>query len=341
MARHHLVPQMYLRNFADDANRLTMVARNDLARALTVTVNNACNEVGFYTIPTEDIEPHARTGHDPEALEKTLSVLEGTAVPIIDKIVATKTLPSLDDQTHQQGLDAPWDRYNLAFFVAIQLTRTWAFRRDLKELIDHSVQRRKEAFTTDKRVAKYLARQGMPTRPQDIQAFRERLIGPNGPKLDFGDSRTIQAAAYFAVEYGLPELFERTWRLRVFDDPVLLTSDAPVALRTAGPAGTLTPGVANAEAIYWPIDRNHLLTFELPAGGPDRVDLHANPGRARLVNQLVASQSERWIFHHPDDRPLDGLELRPRSELVEETVRVVEGPEEIRVTKRLARRQPS
>lgn len=262
-------------------------------------------------------------------------------MPIIDKIVTTKTLPSLDDQVLQQGIEAPWDRYNLAFFVALQLTRTWAFRRELTELIDHSVERRKREFTTDERVEAHLARLGLPTRPKDIQAFRARLLGPNGPKLDYGNSRMIQAAVYFAVEHGLPELFKRTWHLRVFDESVLLTSDAPVALRTAGPPGSLMPGVANAQVIYWPIDRSHLLAFELPAGGADSVSHHANTGRARLVNRLVAGQAERWIFHHPEDRPLEGLELPDRQELVEETVRVVESSDEIRVTKRVARRQPA
>lgn len=72
MDRHHLVPQMYLRNFADASSKLTMVAGGDLTRSHTVTVKNACNEAGFYTIPTEDIEPYARAGHDPDALEKRL-----------------------------------------------------------------------------------------------------------------------------------------------------------------------------------------------------------------------------------------------------------------------------
>lgn len=330
---------MYLRNFADESNKLTMVARDDLSRTHTVTVNNACNEAGFYTIPTEDLEPHARPGHDPGALEKTLANLEGTTVPIIDQIVTTRTLPSLDDRTLEQGLDAPWDRYNLAFFVALQMTRTWAFRRDLNEFIDLGARLHTNVLTTDDRIAKFLARSGKPFRAQDIEAFRERLLGPNRPKLRFGDSRITQVAVEFAVEYGLPELFGRTWHLRVFDDPVLLTSDAPVTLRTAGPPGTLAPGVVNASAIYWPIDRRHLLAFELSNRVTDRVDIHADPRRAHMVNRLVAAQAERWIFHHPADRPLDGLDLPPRPQLAEETVHVVAGRGEVRVTKRVGRVQ--
>jgi hypothetical protein len=170
---------MYLRLYADASKKLTMVARDDLTRAHTVTVNNACNEAGYYRIPAEDIEPYARAGHDPDALEKVLATVEGTTVPVIDKLIATNTAPSLDDLSTREGLEAPWDRYQLALFVALQMTRTWAFRRDLKELVDYSVQKRKEQFTTDDRIAKHLARLGKPIRPQDIETFRERSDTPD------------------------------------------------------------------------------------------------------------------------------------------------------------------
>lgn len=332
---------MYLRLYADASKKLTMVARDDLTRAHTVTVNNACNETGYYTIPAEDIEPYARAGHDPDALEKVLATVEGTTVPVVDKLIATNTAPSLADLSTREGLEAPWDRYQLALFVALQMTRTWAFRRDLKELVDYWVQKRKELFTTDDRIAKHLARLGKPTRPQDIDSFRERLLGPAGPKLDFGDSRSIQAAVQFAIENTQPELFERRWHLRVFDEPVLLTSDAPVATRLAGPPGTPVPGVATAQAIYWPIGRRHLLSFErIRRGEPtaDKVTLGADPARGRVANRLIASQAEKWIFHHPEDHPLDGVEPLERPPLTEETVRVMESPDEIRVTTCVLRR---
>lgn len=343
MDRHHLVPQMYLRLFADASKKLTMIDRANLDREHKVTVNNACNEVGFYTIPTDDIEPYARDGHDPDALEKTLSTIEGTTVPVIEKLITTNTVPGLSDMVVRDGHEAPWDRYQLALFVALQMTRTWGFRRELNELFDHSVQRNEEAFATDERIANYLADNGKPIRPQDIQGFRERALGPDGPRPVLSNSRSIQAAAQYAIETTQPELFMRPWHLRVFDDPILLTSDAPVALRRAGPPGTPMPGVANADAIYWPVGRHHLLSFErrTPQGDriPDKVTLNADPARGRLANRLIAGQAERWIFHHPADRPLEGLNLPERPELVEETVQVIESANEIRVKKRFFRRQ--
>ena len=132
---------------------------------------------------------------------------------------------------------------------------------------------------------------------------------------------------------------QRPWHLRVFDDPVLLTSDAPVAMRRAGPPGTPMPGIANADAVYWPVDRHHLLSFERPgSASADKVTLNADPSRARVANRLIAAQAEKWIFHHPDEHPLKGLELPTRPELVEETLDVRQTMGELRVTTRVIRR---
>ena len=53
--RHHLVPQMLLRPFADDNQKLVMVSRDDPGQVTLTRVRTACAEVGFYTIPTDDV----------------------------------------------------------------------------------------------------------------------------------------------------------------------------------------------------------------------------------------------------------------------------------------------
>lgn len=341
MDRHHLVPQMYLRRFADESKKLTMVDRADRDRELTVTVKNACNEVGFYTIPTNDIEPDAGAGYDPDALEKLLSKVEGRTAPVIDKLISANTVPGFSDMAVRNGHELPWDRCQLALFVALQMTRTWGFRRELNEFFDF-VHRNDEASITDERIANFRTKNGKPARTQDIQEFRERLRGPDTPRLMTSDSLSIQLAVKYAIENTQPELFMRRWHLRVFDDPVLLTSDAPVAKRSTGPSGTPMPGVANADAIYWPVSRYHLLSFERRSSqdemNPDQVTINANPGRGRIANSLVASQAEKWIFHHPADRPLEALELPPRPELVDEAVAAIQTPDGIRVVNRVLRR---
>lgn len=129
-----------------------------------------------------------------------------------------------------------------------------------------------------------------------------------------------QLALKFAHEFSQEELFMRTWHLRIFDEPILLTSDAPIAMRSAGPPGTPVPGIRTADAIYWPLDRQHLLAFErTESADGTRVTEHVPPGRAIKANALVASGAERWIVHHPDDDPLRGLVIPERPEMTKET----------------------
>ena len=96
-----------------------------------------------------------------------------------------------------------------------------------------------------------------------------------------------------------------------------------------------------ADAIYFPLDRRHLLSFERIHGDPDdRLTVNASPGRAAIVNRLVAGQAERWIYHHPDDSHLlDGIRLAPRPDFVTETVQVSASADEVRVRKRVVRRK--
>lgn len=163
---------MYLRNFADDAGRLVMVDRNDLARRLPTTVEKACRETGFYSLPTESIAPEAQTGHDPEVVEKLLSRIEGNAAPIIESIVSGRGVPTGYSQ----------ERFDLSLFASLQLTRTWAFRRQLHEVADATANHFLRYELTDERVSKYLKARGKPAKASDIAAFRVRATGPGVPR---------------------------------------------------------------------------------------------------------------------------------------------------------------
>src|SRR5665213_2478949 len=98
--RHHLVPQLLLGRFADANGNLRMVRRDDLTFSVGTSVRKACNEAGFYRIETEDLEPDHRDGHDPEFLEKTLSVFETRAATAIGHVLNGSPPWTLDDRYH-------------------------------------------------------------------------------------------------------------------------------------------------------------------------------------------------------------------------------------------------
>jgi hypothetical protein len=45
---------------------------------------------------------------------------------------------------------------------------------------------------------------------------------------------------------------------------------------------------------------------------PDKSDgvVEVDLAFTRKLNLLIANHAHRWIFHHPDDAPLDGVEFK-------------------------------
>jgi hypothetical protein len=121
-------------------------------------------------------------------------------------------------------------------------------------------------------------------------------------------------------------------------EPLLLTSDNPVGLWTTARDGEQpSHGASTAQAIFLPLDRQTALA--MVHRGTDAV---ATPGsvRARVINLAVASGAERWIFHHPSDRPLRQLQLPPRADFVNEIVNVTRTGDDVRELHRLTKRAP-
>ncbi len=78
--RHHIVPASYLRRFAVTGNpNQICVYDKDRGASYKTSVNNAAVVRDYYKVDTDGTV-------DPYTLEKGLSVLEGSAIPVIKKI---------------------------------------------------------------------------------------------------------------------------------------------------------------------------------------------------------------------------------------------------------------
>lgn len=318
---------MYLRRFADKRGRLVMINRDNPTQRRIVTVNNACNEVGYYSIPTEDVQPSHREGHDPELVERVLSDIEGDAAAHLDRILLNHVFPPSREA-----------RLRLSLFVALQMTRGWGFRTEMEALANIALRQSLQSELTPDRIEEFVRRQGKTTRPQDLEAFAQNVLGDNAPRLRLEQAHAVQESLRFALKVATPQIYSRRWGVRVFDSPILLTSDEPVALWNPGAAVDPQPGVVNAEVIWWPVDRHHVMMFA-KAPGEESVK-PSTLARARQVNLLVAAQAERWVFYHPDDEGLGTAELPPRSRFVEELVDVSVIGNEVRELFQVVKRQP-
>ena len=175
-----------------------------------------------------------------------------------------------------------------------------------------------EMQASPERVRSILRRHGRPHEPADVTDMITRLVGPNGLRPDLRQGHYVQNMLSLAMEM-LPFFYGRVWRLLDFGQPLLLTSDEPVAVSRSEDSG----GIAQSRAIWFPLDRQHALA--LTRTGIESI-VPSKQTRANQINSIVATQAHRWIFHHPADDPLAQLEIGPRMMVVDEVVDVkVEG----------------
>lgn len=313
---------MYLRRFADARQQLTMVSRDSLDVRVPVTVNNACNESGFYEVPAKDLV-EAPDDYDPEIFEHKLADVEGAANTAIQAMLGGEFPPSDSDRTH------------LSLFLALQFTRGWTFRKDFDDMVALSSPLWLRSVATPDRVETWLRKAGKPSDAKAVRDFIARATGPQAPRLVPRQGNYIQHMFEQALDPLLPSIYIRKWRLLDFGEPSLLTSDEPIAF-VRPPGGGIGPVLA--DALWFPLDRTHALA--MTRTGSEQV-VKSGSTRARMINAIVATQAHRWILHHPDDSPLDGLDLGPRIELVEEILDVQRNDTDVRELRRYVKRPVS
>lgn len=105
--RHHLVPQFYLRRFADQKDRIS-ATRLSTNQVLKTHIRNAAVEGGFYSISHDDLPD--------DFIEGGLAEIEAAA---------EKVFRSLD---RGQFSISEEDRFTISLFIAVQFTRTRDWR---------------------------------------------------------------------------------------------------------------------------------------------------------------------------------------------------------------------
>lgn len=349
MTRHHYVPQMYLRRFADADGQLVLVDRDELGQSETKTAKQALHLDDFYgwdtgLAPDEVDDPAVL---DPEHIEKLLGVFESRAAGAFDRMIQTGHPPTTAK-----------DRYHLTNFIALQAARGQRFREDLSQVGTYAMRQHMLANTDPDQVRDWLAERGDPHEPDDVAAFIDRAYGHNGPRLVPGQAFNIQQALGLWMTQVAPTLWTRSWLVVTFDEPCLLTSDEPVvALHPEDePVTAMT-----APCVLMAVDRTHLLVMRrLSTPGasgealegdhnatsddgepkPDIADAyrHGTSEEAARFNSLVATQAEKSIVHHPDDAGLvTTLVLGPRTEWGEEILETVHDGDTVTVRGRVRR----
>lgn len=115
--RHHLLPQFYMRSFANSRGQVRVIERST-GHEFTATTANVFVERDFYMVSSVDADD------DPALIEGLYSQVETIAAPIFARVSASEF--PLGGQ----------DRSELATFMALQVTRGRQFR----EFMDRSTE---------------------------------------------------------------------------------------------------------------------------------------------------------------------------------------------------------
>ncbi|MCH6230577.1 DUF4238 domain-containing protein [Microbacterium sp. CFH 31415] len=218
---------------------------------------------------------------NPDAFEDALSRIEGAAANLLARI-AHGYWPLQHDE-----------RVTLSVFITLQFLRGPDHREQIRQLSEHLLRR---------------------LSPEEL-----KRLGVSSPDLSAEDLTATHLQQIVALAPELAGvLIGRPWLLISFDEPSLITSDAPLTAlpdpRLGADAGL---GLGNAFALLFPLNRRLGLQMNHPgiaahvpggmevivAGEADAAIAGDEVRRSRFNNSTVRFAHER-IFHHPDDAAL-------------------------------------
>jgi hypothetical protein len=293
--RHHVVPDFYLRRFADDAGKITAVHVDVEDRKFTTSTKNVGVETLFYALPTDQ-------GWD-YTIEHQLSLLEDAAAVDIEKL-ASNVRPST----------MPAFRKRLSRFLAVQFIRG---RRPREQMVQFfkELNLKMLQISTPEIFQAEAARRGETVTIEEARGIIDHARRPDftfeipkvGPKELPGESLIHAPDLFREGEQLIPFFFERGWTIVDFDGPLLLTSDEPVVITLDGRTPNHPAGVANAETILFPLDPRTALLLTRPDLNAKHMRRRGTIVEAKAINQFTAFRGAKQLFHHPDSDPLAPL----------------------------------
>jgi hypothetical protein len=291
--RHHLLPQFYLRSFTDAEGKVRVIDRAS-GREFTTGTTNVFVERDYYTVSSVDAE-------DDHALNEGLyAKVEGVAAPVFEKLRAA-AFP----------LDGP-ARSEFASFMALQLSRGRMFRRLMEQLTDQ--------------LGRSMLRAAADAPPSYWEAKRaEWQANPEGPEpppplgekdrqmLRQGTSFVIEPRREHVVDMSFAHLekltfvlMAMTWRLIVFDEPCLFSSEHPLSYwRESSPTdGGDGIGLVTADEVRLPIGPWSALVLTPPEFGREPFDRSRSERTYR--GDITTAQRLNWgtLSFPPSERLL-------------------------------------
>ncbi|MFD3729532.1 DUF4238 domain-containing protein [Streptomyces sp. NPDC058671] len=285
--RHHTVPRLLLRRFADGEQIVRVPL--DGGERRQVGIADVTVHRDFYSMRGEG-------GQLDDTVENLLADLEGKAAKIIRKIA--------------QGVWplAVEERAVVAEWIAAQHARIPAARTAQNEMADH-LGKILIAMGGKPEIRRHLEEEeGRTVVDEGVEEMWESLTDFDSYSAELSvNEHVVYMAQSMKAAY---EIFMgRAWGLIKFERRTLLIPDHPVTLvRDEDMPAFLGVGLGTAAAILMPIDRRAAIMMAGP--GEDFV-VRPHAKLAKELNQRFAFNARKELYHHPDDRPLEGIRLPP------------------------------
>jgi hypothetical protein len=203
-------------------------------------------------------------------------------------------------------------RQDLAFFVALQYLRTPVAREMFDRLARETITdffHQNFATASPKHLAQlYEEVYGYAPVGDEVERFRQggMALAQLASPPSYGNNHMRVMVEKAQVIAGI--LIERPWRVFVWREQSILTSDNPVVLYSA--ARKYRAGFANADHILFPLDSRTCLIIDAMDERPRGSLLYVpgNSAESLFVNRAQFLNSERWMFANPETRtPLIGI----------------------------------
>jgi hypothetical protein len=294
--RHHVVPKLHLRGFADDREQVRVVTRDDLTKSYCASISDATVQRDFYALETDAGPSHVL---ETEVLAKA----EGECKAPLSRLLGGTFPPTMQD------------RLLLAKFIALQWVRSENQTERISALLEGLAKLVTVNATPHTVRQAVLETQGREPTKEEITDWVAFLSDPAKYEIKVHRNRVLQATFELTADV-MQHLMHRQWCVLHGTGARFLTSDAPVVLWSRPEQRVYGVGIATAEEILFPLDREHALCLWYPfasvAKPEPNVQRQATPEIVRWINGRVANNARRCVIHHPADHPLDGLDLPPR-----------------------------
>ena len=299
--RHHVVPRLHLRGFADADGRIIQLDL-DTGRRREVSVTDAAVVKNFYTVVLPD-------GTVTDAWERWLSEVENEIAPALRRAI---DMPRFQLQAN--------DRERLARWVALQYLRGPDNRRQMSEIAAITLQAQVGMGGLAYLQHAMSQASGREVSMAEAERVWDDIHSSQGPEVVVDGEEHLQVLAR-TYDHATAMVYGRSWSRVRYTRKQLVASDVPVSL-VPGDAYD-GRGLAGAMAIAVPLDRRTLLWLEQPGndGPKDDRDRHPSALLANIHNHSAVLSAERFLYFHPGDDPVppDASIPRPRPGRLEVT----------------------